>query len=300
MGLFTKKTPCAICGGKVSGLFVPKVEGQFVCKECYGTVDVSDEVEPLTMAQFQAYRQFREENQKLREQFQTTEHIRFGFFGADFVFDLEHRWFCLDQNLARTILEGNAVKSFAITEDGQLLYECRADGFWRYQSDVPERVRLMTPMIDQYRMQMEMQRNQERRMKDEPRHGEDAPPPTAPHIDLPEPFERFYIEITLNHPYWPVIRVERKGPTFDGFRPDAGNYLREYWEDVDEMERLSAALKQVAFPNVPERTEGEPAAATSTAEETTVAQLKQYKELLDQGIITEEEFSAKKRQLMGI
>jgi len=31
-----------------------------------------------------------------------------------------------------------------------------------------------------------------------------------------------------------------------------------------------------------------------------VAEIKKYKELLDAGIITEEEFSAKKRQLLGI
>ena len=31
-----------------------------------------------------------------------------------------------------------------------------------------------------------------------------------------------------------------------------------------------------------------------------VAEIKKYKELLDAGIITEEEFAAKKKQLMGI
>ena len=31
-----------------------------------------------------------------------------------------------------------------------------------------------------------------------------------------------------------------------------------------------------------------------------IAELKQYKELLDSGVITEEEFAAKKKQLMGI
>lgn len=32
----------------------------------------------------------------------------------------------------------------------------------------------------------------------------------------------------------------------------------------------------------------------------TVTEIKRFKELLDQGIITEEEFAAKKRQILGI
>ena len=40
-----------------------------------------------------------------------------------------------------------------------------------------------------------------------------------------------------------------------------------------------------------------PAAATGTS---AVEEIKKYKELLDAGVITQEEFSAKKKQLMGI
>ena len=34
MGLFNKKDPCAICGGKVKGLFPWHVGGELVCNEC--------------------------------------------------------------------------------------------------------------------------------------------------------------------------------------------------------------------------------------------------------------------------
>ena len=39
---------------------------------------------------------------------------------------------------------------------------------------------------------------------------------------------------------------------------------------------------------------------TSSAPVDTVTELQRYKALLEQGIITEEEFTAKKRQLLGI
>ena len=36
MGLFGKKDPCAICGGKVKGLLPWKIDGQLICNDCYG------------------------------------------------------------------------------------------------------------------------------------------------------------------------------------------------------------------------------------------------------------------------
>ena len=49
MGLFTKKDPCAICGEKVKGLLPWKVEGQYVCNDCYGVVDIQGDANKMTM-----------------------------------------------------------------------------------------------------------------------------------------------------------------------------------------------------------------------------------------------------------
>lgn len=307
MGLFTKKAPCAICGGKVSGLFPSKVDGQYVCKDCYGMVDLPSELPPLTMEQFKEYRQFRAENQQRKPQFQITERINFGFLNTDFVFDRSNRWFSLDPTLQRTIFDGSAIRSFVIREDSQPLFECSGNGFFRYESDVPERVRNLVPMIDHYRMQMEMQRSFERMADEQRRRDPDAPPPPPPprpSIDLPEPFDRFYIEITLEHPYWTSIKADKKGPTFNNYDPDANDYMNSYYEAVALMERLAMALKEVAFPDVADRTaelyEAAPVQAASSAPVDTVAEIKKYRELVEQGLLTEEEFSAKKRQLLGI
>ena len=48
-------------------------------------------------------------------------------------------------------------------------------------------------------------------------------------------------------------------------------------------------------PSVPAAAAPAPAPAVDA-----VAEIKKYKELLDAGVITEEEFAAKKKQLMGI
>ena len=62
------------------------------------------------------------------------------------------------------------------------------------------------------------------------------------------------------------------------------SFLHKYDEKVNELHTLARNLMQFIAPG-----------ASSTVEE-----LKQYKALLDAGVLTEEEFAAKKRQLLGI
>ena len=66
---------------------------------------------------------------------------------------------------------------------------------------------------------------------------------------------------------------------------------------------VMALLMQFIAPGAPETGAG--AAQTAAPAQTggapnAVEELKQYKSLLDAGVITEEEFAAKKRQLLGI
>ena len=69
------------------------------------------------------------------------------------------------------------------------------------------------------------------------------------------------------------------------------------------MDQLAQALMDVAFSEAPRKATaaGASVASTATAPATdAVEEIKRFKALLDQGIITEEEFTAKKRQLLGI
>ena len=98
------------------------------------------------------------------------------------------------------------------------------------------------------------------------------------------------------------------GPVIIGDVPDLNQYRIEYNESVQHLETLANALAKVAgFPQesaAPGQTVATAAvaaaAAAATAPTDAVAEIKKYKDLLDSGIITEEEFTAKKKQLMGI
>lgn len=74
------------------------------------------------------------------------------------------------------------------------------------------------------------------------------------------------------------------------------------------MEKLAHALMKIAFPDAQEqRAHTDAAEAVTPAADAApavsaavVADLQQLKALVEQGILTEEEFAAKKRQLLGI
>ena len=123
MGLFTKKDPCAICGGKVKGLLPWKIDGQYICDDCHGVVDIQKGEGDMTLEQFCQYRAFREENQALKGQFVVSQKIDFGAFDTKIVFDFDHKLFCMSKNLDKTIFHGAEVKSFIIKEDGSPIFE---------------------------------------------------------------------------------------------------------------------------------------------------------------------------------
>lgn len=122
----------------------------------------------------------------------------------------------------------------------------------------------------------------------------------------------------MKHPYWGSIRWPLAAPEFDRYYPSVNTYLQEYEDKVDQLHTLVVNLIQMVSPGAKEiqmscgrkcrwrqprsRSRAvlgnkKPAAATGTS---AVEEIKKYKELLDAGVITQEEFSAKKKQLMGI
>lgn len=301
MGLFDKRPPCTICGGKVKGLLPWKIEGNYICDDCHGVIDAQDG-NNFTMEQFLKYRDFREQNQALREQFRVDETVEFGFLSEKFVFDYEHGLFCMDKNLNKTIFHGSELKSFMISEDGAPLLEGSAKGYIHHTSRVPQRIDELLPQVNQMLMQRQMQESLERLAN---RDNENRTTSYAS-IDIPEPFKKFYIKLYFEHPYWKLYEFDRTGPVLLGDLPDLNQYRIEYNESVQHLETLANALARVAgFPQenkaaAPGQAVAADAAVAAAQPMDAVAEIKKYKDLLDSGIITEEEFAAKKKQLMGI
>ena len=100
--------------------------------------------------------------------------------------------------------------------------------------------------------------------------------------------------------------VQTVGLSFDQRFQQVVDYLFQdkYDEKVNELHTLARNLMQFIAPGAPETGAASAAQTVAPAQaggaSSTVEELKQYKALRDAGVITEEEFAAKKRQLLGI
>jgi hypothetical protein len=302
MGLFSKKNPCPICGGKISWFLPSKIEGEYICDTCYNKIDMEiDKQLQLTMQDFKEYLVFYNQNQLLKGQFVTSERIDFGLWDTKIIFDYQNKLFCMSKNLDKTIFEGKQLKYFSIKEDSSPLFEGSAEGIFRYASTVPERAMALAPLITQFMMNRQMERAIDR-MDD----GKENGTVSRQHFDVPEPFRTFNVELHFEHPYWTVIKCDMDGPRFSRERPDVNDYIRSYQRSIEELEKLVDALKTVAFPGASEQYIGFGAEEVQ-AVQTTIAppvdaieEIKKYKALMEEGIISQQEFDAKKRQLLGI
>ena len=97
----------------------------------------------------------------------------------------------------------------------------------------------------------------------------------------------------LNIPIDSIITVNKVNNGV-GFSTSSGNYLFVNLKNSKEIyDVISGLLEQR------QRKDKEPLAEKST-QQSAADELKKFKELLDSGIITQEEFEAKKKQLLGL
>lgn len=193
MGLFSKKPPCPICGGKISWFLPSKIEGEYICDTCYCKIDMeSGKASQLTMKEFKDYLVFYNQNQLLKDKFVISERVDFGLWDTKIIFDYQNKLFCMSKIPDKTVFEGKQLKSFKIKEDYSLLFEGSNEGIRRYDSTVPERAMAMGPQISQFMLNKQMVHTLDK-LDDGKENG------TAPvqYFDVPTPFQSFYVELFL-------------------------------------------------------------------------------------------------------
>lgn len=253
------------------------------------------------MQEFKEYLAFYDQNQQLRSQFAISENIDFGLLDTKIIFDYQNKLFCMSKNPDKTIFEGKQLKSFIIKEDSTLLFEGSAKSIRRYASTVPERAMALAPQIIQFMINKQLTRSIEK-LND----GKENRTTPIQYFNIPEPFQAFNVKLHFDHPYWTVIKCDMNGPRFSNDHPDVNDYIRAYQNNIKEIEKLVRALKTVAFPGAVELSI-DLGASSAQVVHTTIAlpadsieEIKKYKTLMEEGIIFQQEFDAKKKQLLGI
>lgn len=314
MGLFSNnKKLCPICNNPTPRLLPTKVEGIPICKDCDHKIDLPDgKVNQMSLEEFGQYINFYDENQAMRDEFSATYRFKRGFLGGSFAIDVLHRWFRLKENDSSLVMDSTNLKSFRILEDTNVLFEGNANALRRHDNHVEERARALSPRIAQFRMEQQeyemlerMERMRERQNEDQDDKKQNRPYRSRPSFHADAPVKKFHVELELDHPYWEFYTWKVDAPSFDTEYPSVEGYMSEYRSCTDDLHALATNLMQVINPGAPEISDGagaqRAAAVTRTAPAAnTIEELQKYKELLDSGVITEEEFTAKKRQILGI
>ena len=306
MGLFSNnKKLCPICGAPTPRLLATNVEDMPLCKDCAGKIDMQDGLDSsMTLDAFKKYIACYDENQPLREKFHETYRHSFGLFSGVIVLDEDDRLLRVKSFDGAFAFQPSEIKGFRITEDGRTLMESQNGDLLLHNTDTPQRARDMAPQITQYLMQKRDYEHFEQMERLRGRKDDESRLPPAPSFDLPAPVQRFNLDLTLDHPYWHDCHWKVNAPDFNRTEPDIAEYIQDYRNGVEEMHKLALRLIRFMNPGAKERpaqsaksaAQAAPAAPAVNA----VEELPKYKALLDAGVITEEEFAAKKRQLLGI
>ncbi len=162
-------------------------------------------------------------------------------------------------------MEPSDIKSFRILEDGEVLYEGEKGNFRSYKSDIKERLNELKPRIDEYRMlrhQYEMMEEMRRSMDENNRrddrredldHRDYRDRVNEPDFNIPNPVEKFAVEITLDHPYWKSFYKETGAPKFNSDQPSTIDYLDDYTQKTEGLHALAQNLMQIIDPQAQEK-----------------------------------------------
>lgn len=318
MGLFTtKKNPCAICGGPTPRIFATVVEGQPICGDCKDKIDLPEGVfAGMTLADFRAYIAYYDENAALRDVYKETLAIPLDAWGNRMTVDMDHRLFRLKEKWSAMVLEPSCLKGFRVLEDDWVLYESSPEGLLYHPSNAPSRAQDLAPAVAQFKMQYqqyEHMREMEKMMQEQ----SSGKTSSTTFSRMSEPrftqqvIDQIYVELTLDHPYWGgTHKMEcNRTPRFSDTYPDVSNFLKDYNKATELLHTLALDLMSFIDPNAQEIQVGDapqPALMDRSAPQTPavvtdpVREIQKYKGLLDSGAITEEEFAAKKKQLLGL
>lgn len=308
MGLFSNnKKMCPICGEPTPKLFATKIEGSPLCKECANKADLPEEtLERITVDEFRQYMDLYAENQVLRDKFTETNRFHFGIFGGAVLVDTKNKLLRLKDDKYAWVFEASQLLSFCVLEDGKPLFEGTKAGLKCYPSEVPGRLNELaleiTKMLMNKRGLEVLNKVHDMVTDDDNRSNNNY---QQEYIEFPLPFQQFQMEFQLDHPYWTMFFKKEDGPTFDRQRPSVENYRRIYESRVEEFYTFANCLMQLINWNAKEIPEREIGVSMqmqqpSLSADAVAVEIQKYKALFDAGVITEEEFVAKKHQILGI
>ncbi len=328
MGLFKNNNkPCPLCGEPTDLLFPKKVDDIAICKKCYNKIDVpSETLKSMKLEDLMNYMNFHKLNRALADIF--TESYKFDASsgtGPAVILDTANRLLRFDEDPDKLVFRMDNVTSFQICEGDDVLFEGGPNGFMQHESGALEYVQNMALDIVKFNAEKAAYAQRKAEAEKAKARGEKVATEFEPHFTKYPKFSTYNIIFNLkDHDYYTAYTIRSIAPSFDNESPSIAQYTAEYKTKTKEMRALAAALmdrmwgitikdeeepaapadKPPVIQMHPKPAEPAPAAApvppAAPAPDVDIAEeIKKFKELLDLGAITQEEYDVKKKQLLG-
>jgi len=319
MGIFSNnKKLCPICGNPTPRLLARKIEDCAICGNCDSKIFIrKDILDNLTLDAFSEYLDYYDGTEGLRKEYKPDYEKAGGFFGGkSFSCDSVHHTFktsIVDRNL---VYQPEHFVRLIVKQDDVPVFELTKDALVIHNTGVLEKIEAIRPEVDAYnamyqitnsviRLNNEMERANEGRARtfEEMRAEEDPTRDQRRDFSCNVPFRNWVIELVVNHPWGEGISDKNGQAFFDLKNPSVERAVNQYLNNFDEYKKMVMAFRKAVCPNAKVVDEFASAASASQAAVSGVSaadELKKFKELWDAGIITDEEFAAKKAQLLGL
>lgn len=264
MGLFTNnKKPCPICGSGTPRLLATVIENKTpICSDCSAKVSMlHKKVSELSLEGLRAHLAMREENKKyLQNTFRPTKAVSIGWTKVNI--DEAHKVFTIPLVMCGDTNNPPVFKFEELTS-----YELKEEYnvIERFARGDSSPTYLSTP----YNSVFQSQNN------------------NTDNKALENISRSFRLFLYLSNPCWDVVESDAGAATGNVF-----TFAREYGKHLEALRPVTTVLASIIG-----RVSG---GAGESSVSSMAADIMKFKELLDAGIITKEEFDAKKKQILEI
>ena len=266
MGLFTNnKKPCPICGEGTPRLLATDIAGNVpICSDCSFKISLgTSKVKDLTLEGLKEHLAMREENANcIKNVFRPNRTYEIGWTKLNI--DEANRLFTIPLNMC-----GDTNNPPVFQFDELIGYDLEEENCVIERFNRGDRAPLCMPMLYTPILQLAADSKEEQQQNIS---------------------RDFRLNLYLTNPYWD--KVESSAGSASGNR---SGFQREYSKHLGELRIVTNAITTMIGVEVANET-----AAAQGNVDRVAGDLMKYKELLDGGIITQDEFDAKKKQILGI
>ena len=278
MGLFSNKNkPCPLCGKATPRLLATKIQDDPICSDCSGGISAEDEIRrTFRLEDLRAHLEYRAANKQAFDALVPTRTVTDD--GLKMLIDDKKRVFAFqtwaDDN--PPIFLFDSILGYELYQDDDLVESWQPGApYVPYTPALPDTLLGDLAMIARALSQDDDDRRNERYYS-----------------------MNFRLMLQLDNPWWHTWKV--KDQTTSGYSYEFQNRVNREFAEIRNLCNAIASCGGAAVATVPGGAPLGAGGGTAAAAEDAADGIKKFKELLDAGIINQEEFDAKKKQLLGI